>query len=140
MKNKDIIMFGLIIGIGLFFIGAIISNVFVSDEPELLAYKASASIKLIGLGFITTSMVIGGIIIEEIDKNLKILLLLFGLILLIVYTIGAESLQWSVSNAASESDIYEDRPQAYGLPGFEIVFSFLAMFLVLLFLKIRRNR
>ena len=76
MKNKDLIMLGLVIGIGLFFIGAMISNVFPSSESDLLGYKVSSFIKMLGLGFVVSSMVIGGIIVHDIDKNLKMLLLL----------------------------------------------------------------
>ena len=66
---KKIIIAGFIVGIAFFFIGAIISNVFPSSETDLLSYKVSASIKLIGIGFLTSSMVVGGIIVEDIDKN-----------------------------------------------------------------------
>ena len=52
MKNKDLIMLGIIIGITFFFVGAIISNVFPSSSENLLSYKVSASIKLIGIGFL----------------------------------------------------------------------------------------
>jgi len=142
MKNKDLIMLGIIVGIAFFFIGAIISNVFPSSEAEFLSYKVSASIKLIGLGFLTTSMVIGGIIIDDIDRNLKMLLLILGLILLIIYTIGAQSLQWSLptSGMASGSDVFESRPTGYGVPGFEALYAVVALVVVVLIAKIKRRR
>ena len=74
MKNKDLIMFGMIVGIAFFFVGAMISNVFPANESDLTSYKVSASMKLIGIGLLTTSMVVGGIIVEGIDKNLNTLL------------------------------------------------------------------
>ena len=128
MKNNDLIMLGIIFGIIFFFIGAIVANVFPSSETDLLPYKFSAIFKLIGIGVLTCSMVVGGIITDRIDHNLKILLLLLGLILLIVYTIGSPSLEWYSSGmmgAADES--YESRPTGYGIPGFELVVAFAAL-------------
>ena len=142
IKNKDLIMLGIIVGIGFFFVGAIISNVFPSSQADLLSYKVSAFIKLIGIGFLTSSMVVGGIIVEEIDKNLKMLLLLLGLILLIVYTIGAQSLTWSLptSGIGTSSDAFESRPTSYGIPGFEAVYAVIATALVMLLFKMKRRR
>ena len=131
MKNKDLIMFGIIIGIMFFFIGAIISNIFPSTESDLTSYKVSSFIKLIGMGFLVSSMVVGGIIIKDIDNNLKLLLLLLGLILLIIYTIGAQSLHWQVSGmegtVETESETYEARPTGYGMPGFELIAAVIAI-------------
>jgi len=142
MKNKDLIMLGMIIGIAFFFIGAMINNVFPSGETDLLSYKVSASIKLIGMGVLISSMVVGGIIIEDIDKNLKLLLLLLGLILLIIYTVGSQSLQWSVpvSGMVSGEEAYESRPTGYGIPGFEAIYAFFALIAVILIAKIKRHR
>jgi len=134
MKNKDLIMMGIIVGITLFFVGAIISNVFPSSETDLLSYKVSASIKLIGMGILTSSMIVGGIIVEDIDKNLKTLLLLLGLILLIIYTVGSQSLQWNVDSSgmmASDNESFESRPTGYGVPGFEFVPAIVAIALIL---------
>lgn len=122
MKNKDLIMLGLVIGIGLFFVGAMISNVFPSNESDLIGYKVSSFIKMLGLGFVVSSMIVGGIIVHNIDKNLKMLLLLLGLILLIIYTIGAQQLHWDIesSNDQSSSEVaYDSRPTGYGVPGFD---------------------
>lgn len=143
MKNKDLIMLGIIVGIAFFFIGSMISNVFPSDETSLISYKASASIKLIGIGFLTSSMVVGGIIIEDIDKNLRTLLLLLGLVLLIIYTVGAQSLHWNVSSLAapgSSSESYKERPTGYGTPGFEAVYVIFALAAVLLVAKMKRRK
>lgn len=139
LKNKDLIMIGIIIGITLFFIGAIISNVFPSSEENLTSYKVSAAIKLVGMGFLTSSMVVGGIIVDNIDKNLKILLLLLGLILLIVYTVGAQSLIWNISGTESSSSQYDNRPTSYGIPGFEFIFFIFAT-LIILSWRLKRNK
>jgi len=143
MKNKDLIMIGIIIGISFYFIGAIISNIFPSSEASLISYKVSASIKLIGLGFLTSSMVVGGIIVNDIDKNLKILLLLLGLILLIIYSVGSQSLHWNVPVSGmlpSGSQSYDSRPTGYGIPGFEAVYLIVAMIAVFLIAKIKQHR
>ena len=145
MKNKDLIMLGIIVGIAFIFIGAIISNVFPSSESDMIGYQVSAFIKMIGIGFLVCSMVVGGIIVEDIDKNIRMLLLLFGLILLIVYTIGAQQLQWDISYAAmdageSPGDIaYEERPTGYGVPGFEILSVFAAAFVAILVIKFKKH-
>ncbi|MCX6672150.1 MAG: hypothetical protein NTX92_09550 [Euryarchaeota archaeon] len=96
MTIKSVIMLGLIVGIAFFFIGAIISNIFPSSSTDFLSYKISSSIKLLGIGVVIGSMVVGGIYIEDIDKNLKLLLLLLGLVLLVIYTIGSQSLEWYI--------------------------------------------
>ena len=143
MKNKDLIMFGVIIGIGLIFLGAIINNVFPSSSEELAGYKVQAFIKMIGFGFLTSSMVIGGIIIEEVDKNQRILLLIFGLIILLIYTIGSVQLDWNVTSGMISGDVasegeaaYEYRPTGYGTPGFEFIFLIAAVICVFISKKI----
>jgi hypothetical protein len=140
IKNKDLIMLGVVFGIALFFVGAIINNIFPSSESDLLSYKVSASIKLIGMGFLTSSMVVGGIIIEDIDKNIKILLLLLGLLILVIYTVGAPSLHWDVSTfgMASTNESYENRPTGYGIPGFELVYAIIGV--VFISYLIRKNK
>jgi hypothetical protein len=148
MKTKDIVMLGMVIGIGLFFIGAMISNSFPSDSENLTSYKVSAFIKMLGIGVLTASMVIGGIIIEKIDKNLKMLLFIFGLILLIIYTIGSIDLTWHVESPVSGSlgedtkeDIDESKPEGYGAaPGFEVIGVLTALSAILFFYKKRYKR
>jgi MFS family permease len=142
INMKNIIMLGVIGGIAFFFIGAIISNVFPSSQTDLLSYKISGSIKLIGIGALVSSMIVGGIIIEDIDKNLKLLLLLLGLVLLIIYTIGSQSLQWYVptSQTPTGNESYENRPTGYGVPGFELILGLGALVITLLILKKKQYR
>jgi MFS family permease len=139
---KNVIMLGLIVGIACFFIGAIISNVFPSNSTNLLSYKISSSIKLLGIGTVISSMIIGGIYIEAMDKNIKLLLLLLGLVLLIIYTIGAQSLEWYIptSQTPTGNESFEHRPTGYGIPGFELVVGLGALAITLLILRKRRNR
>jgi len=149
MKNKDIVMLGIILGIALYFVGAMISNVFQASETDLLPYKISGFLKLLGIGILTASMVVGGIIIEKIDRNLKMLLLILGLVLLIIYTIGSPWLSWDISNfeftgmmgSSSETEVaFQERPTALGTPGFEVLYAIIALSLVVIVKKIKRKR
>ena len=141
MKNKDLIMFGMIIGIMFFFIGAMISSAFPSDVENLASYKAAAFMKLFGIGILTACMVVGGIIIESIEKNFRMLLFLLGLILLIIYIIGSPVLNWDVSGESESTDddysdkIYEDRPTSLGTPGFEVIYVLISIGIFLLIRK-----
>jgi MFS family permease len=143
IKMKDFVMIGIISGIAFFFIGAIISNVFPSSQTDLMSYKVSGSIKLIGIGALTSSMIIGGIIIDDIDKNLRLLLLLLGLVLLTIYTVGSQSLQWYVpttSQTPTGNQSYENRPTGYGIPGFELISLLGALTIALFVLKKKHYR
>jgi MFS family permease len=143
MKMKDLVMLGIISGIAFFFIGAIISTVFPSSQTDLMSYKVASSIKLIGIGALTSSMIIGGITIETIDKNLRLLLLLLGLVLLIIYTVGSQSLQWYVptsSQTPSGNQSYDYRPTGYGVPGFELISLIGAVMIVLFLVRKRCSR
>ena len=144
MKNKDLIMFGMIVGIAFFFVGAMISNVFPANESDLTSYKVSASMKLIGIGLLTTSMVVGGIIVEGIDKNLNTLLLILGLVLLIIYSVGSPWLTWDIPASGMHDSNggagYEERPTALGTPGFEAIYLIIAIATVILIIKNKRQR
>jgi len=140
---KDLVIAGIIGGIAFFFIGAIISSVFPSSTTDLVSYKAAGFIKLIGIGALTSSMIVGGITMENIDKNLRLLLLLLGLVLLTIYTVGSQSLQWNVpisSQTPTGNQSYENRPTGYGIPGFELVAVLGALVVVLLIMRRRRHR
>ena len=85
----------LVLALGAFFICAIILNLFPSNESDLLSFRVSALIKLLGLGVLTTSMVVGGLTLTDIDANQRTLLLLLGLVLLIIYSVASPALEWS---------------------------------------------
>lgn len=132
INMKNAIIAGFILGIAFFFIGAIISNVFPSSESDLLSYRVSAVVKLIGIGILTSSMVVGGVILKDVDKNQKTLLLIIGLILLLIYTVGSPSLQWDIetSGEAPDEESYDSRPRGYGVPGFELISIVIAIAIV----------
>ncbi len=139
---KNLVMLGLIARISLFFIGAMISNVFPSSTTDLLSYKISGSVKLIGIGAVVSSMVVGGVYVEDLDKNYRLILLLLGLVLLVIYTIGSQSLEWYVPTSETPSGIesYENRPTGYGVPGFELIAVIGALIITLLILKKKQYR
>jgi len=140
---KELVMLGFSVGIGLLFFGAIVSNVFPSSETSLVSYKASASIKLIGIGGVICTMLVAGIRLDGVDKNLKVLLLILGLVLLVVYTVGSTSLEWnlpSLNGGTQDSSGYSTRPTGYGIPGFEAWMTLGALAVVVLVLMSRRRR
>ena len=148
MDNKNLLILGLIIGIACLFIGAMIANVFPSSSENLTSYKVTAAIKLIGLGFLTTTLILSGIIYYDIDKNLKFLLLFLGLMLLLIYLIGSPFLRWDVSQTGtglfdySQDDtsiVYNRRPTALGTPGFEILLVVLSIIGILVYKRVKSN-
>jgi hypothetical protein len=140
MKKKDMIILGIIVGIAFFFIGAIISNVFPSSQTDLLPYKVSAVVKLLGLGVLTATMLAGGIIADDMEKNLRLLLLLLGLIFLVLYSIASPSLEWKLPSYSTGSPTgYESRPTGYGIPGFELIFFIAALIGSVVLIKIKKR-
>ena len=157
MRKKDLVVFGLIIGIGLFFFGAMISSIFyqpsVSGEVnDYTVDKISKSIKLIGLGVLTTTMVVGGIIGDDLHKYFKLTILIIGLVLLLIFSIGAQFMKWDNTPsyyydssywgggmAASEGDGEEYSSGPPSTPGFELVAAIGAIGIVLISRKIKRR-
>jgi len=149
LKNKEIMMLGLIIGIACFFVGAMISNVFPSSSEDLTSYKASAAIKLIGMGILTTTLVLSGLVYYDADKNIKFFLLLVGLIFLLIYLLGTPLLRWDLSESTSligddtsqdeANQAYKERPTALGTPGFEFILVILSILGFLTYKKIKPN-
>lgn len=86
MWSKNIPMIvGLGGGIMLFFIGMAVNIILgPSTETYLLPKQISSVIKLSGMGLVCISMIVGGFFIEKIEKDTKILLLVFGVILLLL--------------------------------------------------------
>jgi hypothetical protein len=98
--------------------------------------------KLLGIGILISSMIIGGIYIENIDKNIKLLLLLLGLVLLLIYTIGSQSLEWYIptSQTPTGNESHIQRPTGYGIPGFELPMALGGLVIAFVILKKRQNR
>ncbi|MBU0496687.1 MAG: hypothetical protein KKC68_07265 [Candidatus Thermoplasmatota archaeon] len=141
MKIKDLVMIGIIVGIALFFIGAIISNVFPASESNIVPYRVTAIIKLLGLGMVTTTMVVGGLMVKNIDNNLRLLLLVLGLVLLIIYAVLSPALEWRIPGWADEDDsAYDFRPTTGGIPGFEVPGLVVALGVMVMLGWLKRKR
>jgi hypothetical protein len=85
MNKKNLMLVGIVVGVMFFFIGlASYIALGPSDATHLLPQQVSSVLKLTGMGFICIAMIVGGFFVSEIDKDAKILLLVFGLILLLL--------------------------------------------------------
>ena len=85
MNKKNLMILGLAGGIMLFFLGmATYIAMGPSTDDYQLPRQVSAVIKLTGMGIICISMIVGGFFVERMDKDIKALLLIFGVILLLM--------------------------------------------------------
>jgi len=84
--NKNLLlMIGLGGGIMLFFLGMAVYIILgPSTDTYLLPKQVSSVIKLTGMGIVCIAMIVGGFFVEKMEKDTKILLLLFGVILLLL--------------------------------------------------------
>lgn len=85
MDKYNLFTLGLVGGIILFFLGMILNIVL---GPSTTSYQVPAQVsevvKLSGMGIVCLSMILGSVFIEKIDRDTKVLLLIFGVILLLV--------------------------------------------------------
>jgi hypothetical protein len=150
IEKKDLIIIGIIVGIALFFVGGMIYRVFPPTEDALMSYKVSSFLKMIGLGFLTSSMIVGAIIVKNIDKNLKMLLMILGLIILLIYAMASPMLMWDISDedyeptdddnytsdgmytSSEKQEAYKEAPET---PGFEFFYLITAIAVIALFFK-----
>ena len=85
LDKKKLMIFGLTIGIMMFFLGLAVAILLgPSTEDYLLPKQVGSIIKLTGMGMICISMIVGGFFIEKIEKDFKHLLLIFGIIILLL--------------------------------------------------------
>lgn len=85
MNKKNLSIFCLGLGILIFFFGiGIYFLLGPSTEDYRLPQQISSIIKLAGMGLIVISMIVAGFFVEKIEQDTKIMLLIFGIILLIV--------------------------------------------------------
>ena len=85
MNKKNLMILGLAGGIMLFFLGmATYIALGPSTDTYLLPRQISSVIKLMGMGLVCISMIVGGFFVEKLDKDTKTLLLIFGVILLMM--------------------------------------------------------
>lgn len=84
-NKKFLMILGLGGGIMLFFIGMAAYIILgPSTDIYLFPKQVSSVIKLSGMGIVCISMIVGGFFVERIEKDTKLLLLLFGVILLLL--------------------------------------------------------
>jgi hypothetical protein len=76
---------GLAGGTMLFFLGMVAYLVLgPSTTTYVLPQQISSVIKLSGMGIVCISLIVGGVLVEKLERDTKILLLLFGVILLLM--------------------------------------------------------
>lgn len=85
LNKKNLMIIGIGLGVMLFFIG-IALNIALgpTTSTDKLPAQVSSIVKLTGIGIATLSIFIGGIFIEKIQMVTRILLAVFGLVLLIL--------------------------------------------------------
>jgi len=139
---KDLVMLGVSAGIVLLFVGGILSTVFPGSATDLLPYRVSASVKLLGIGGLICTMIVAGLRLEGVDRTLRLLILILGLVMLVIYTAGSSFLEWNVPSymTGNQTVAYESRPTALGIPGFETGVALGALVLVFAALAFRRRR
>ena len=84
-NKRNLMVVGLTGGIMLFFIGMAAYIILgPSTDTYIMPRQISSVLKLTGMGIVCISMIVGGFFAEKIEKDTKILLLLFGVILLLL--------------------------------------------------------
>ena len=92
MERKDLMILGIELGVLLFFIG--IASNFALGETTITyrtPQQVSSFLKLLGMGIATLSILLGGIFINRLEMVTRVLLVVFGVVLLCV-NIGIISL------------------------------------------------
>lgn len=85
MEKKNLIALGVFGGIMIFFIGLasfIALGPATTEEP--IAYKISTTIKLAGMGLLCMSLIGGGVTVDELDKDVRNLMMIFGTVILLI--------------------------------------------------------
>lgn len=85
LDKKKLVIFGIGFGILVFYfgigLGLLLGN---TTDTYILPKQVSSLFKLSGMGIIVISMIVGGFFVEKMDKDIKALLLIFGVILLLI--------------------------------------------------------
>lgn len=85
MEKKNLIAIMVFVGVMTFFIGLasfIALGPATTNEP--IAYKISTTIKLAGMGLLCISLIGGGVTIDELDKDIRSLMIIFGVVILLI--------------------------------------------------------
>jgi len=84
-NKRNLVIVGLGGGIMLFFIG-MATNIALgpSTASYFLPQQLSSIIKLTGMGIVCICMIVGGFFVDKLERDTKILLVLFGVLLLLL--------------------------------------------------------
>ena len=144
-------MFGLIVGVAFFFLGAMIQNAFSAGESEddenIVVNKVTASLKLIGLGILTTTLIVGGIAADDIHRYFKLIILIIGLVMLITFSIASQFMKydhtpasiyekWGSPTMGAESPSSDSAGSAPA-PGFELLLCIVSIIAIIVIFKKR---
>ena len=85
LDKKNIMLLGIAVGVMLFFIGIALNiTMGPTTEDNKLPAQVSSIVKLSGIGIATLSIFVGGIFIDKLEMIPRVLLAVFGLVLLIL--------------------------------------------------------
>jgi len=85
MDKKSLMILGIEVGVMLFFIGIALNIVLgPTTDDNKMPQQVSSIAKLTGMGLATLSILIGGIFIEKMELVTRILLVVFGIVLLCI--------------------------------------------------------
>jgi hypothetical protein len=85
MKKQNLLVFFIVLGIMVFFLGMIASFILgPSTSSYTFPRQVSQVIKLSGMGVACLAMILGAFFIENMERDSKALLLIFGVILLLL--------------------------------------------------------
>jgi len=85
LNKRELVIFGIGFGILVFFFGIGLGFLLgPTTETHLLPKQVSSIFKYSGMGITVISMIVGGFFVEKMEKDIKALLLIFGIILLLI--------------------------------------------------------
>jgi hypothetical protein len=83
--KRNLMILGLAGGIFLFFLGLGLAILLgPTTDTYQLPRQVGAIVRFSGMGLICISMIVGGFFVEKLEKDIKYLLLIFGLVLLLL--------------------------------------------------------
>ena len=85
LDKQNLLILCIVIGVMVFFLGMIVSFILgPSTSTYTYPKQVSSVIKLTGMGIVCLAMILGSVFVEKIERDSKVLLLIFGVILLLI--------------------------------------------------------
>jgi hypothetical protein len=85
LGKQDLLLFCIVCGVMVFFLGMVASFVLgPSTTSYQVPWQVSTVVKLTGMGIVCLSLILGSFFVEKIERDSRVLLLIFGVILLLV--------------------------------------------------------